>query len=159
MYIYKDITNTQWDISFSFLVCFGLQGWLKGWRMSVYALIVQQNDLSATVCCCTDVLRRMTWFLQQRFRTIVLKLDSVVFLCILICFMVVFWTWFTIGLHRISQISDSCRIQMCGFVWSRKSSLGCSLAFCFFFSVLFLFCSFLSHGEPASLVQSFHVNC
>lgn len=60
MYIYKDITNTQWDISFVFfLVCLGLQVWLKGWLMSVYALIVKQNDWSATVCCCTDVMKWM----------------------------------------------------------------------------------------------------
>lgn len=76
MYIYKDITNTQWDISLFFPVCLGLQVWLKGWLMSVYALIVKQFDWSATVCCCTDVKKLMFNF-YIRLTIIVLKLDSV----------------------------------------------------------------------------------
>ena len=62
-----------------------------------------------------------------------------------ICSMVVFWSWFLIDLNRISRISeavDVSRSQMCGFVWSRSPLWGGA-----HWPV--------SHGEPASLVQSF----
>lgn len=39
------------------------------------------------------------------------------------CSMVVFWSWFMIGLNCISQISETVDLhhsQMCGFVWSRN---------------------------------------
>lgn len=118
MYIYKDITNTQWDISLFFLVCLDLQVWLKGWLMSVYALLVKQNDLSAAVCCCTDVMRWMTWFLHQRFRIIVLKNWTVWSSNVYY----VLW-WYLIPIHdwlKSYQISETCQSRTCSFLSSRN---------------------------------------
>lgn len=144
MYIYKDITNTQWDISCFFLVCLGLQVWLKGWLMSVYALIVKQHDWSATVCCCTDVMKWMIFTSETLNHCPGTGQCGLLMYINEMCSMVVFWSWFIIGLNCISRISETVdvrRSQMCGFVWSRNPLWGAHWP--------------VSHGEPASLVQSF----
>lgn len=135
-----------------FFVCLVLQVWLKGWLMSMYALIVTQNDWSATVCCCTDIMKWMIFFFcffvfTSEIQNHCPETGQCGLLMYIneICSMVVFWSWFLIDLNRISRISeavDVSRSQMCGFVWSRSPLWGGA-----HWPV--------SHGEPASLVQSF----
>lgn len=143
MYIYKDITNTQWVIIFFFLVWLGLQVWLKGWLTSVYALIVKQNDWSATLCCCTDVMKWRIFTSEIQNHCPETGQCGLLMYINQMCSMVVFWSWFIIGLNCIRYQKLISTRQMCGFVWSLNTLWGAHWP--------------ISQVEPASLVQSFHV--
>lgn len=128
---YTKISLTRNETSvFFFLVCLGLQVWLKGWLMSVYALIVKLNDWSATECCCTDVMKLRTFFFFFFTSEILSRPETgqcgLLMYINELCSMVVFWSWFMIGLNAIRQISeavDVCCSQMCGFVRSPDAPL------------------------------------
>lgn len=106
---YTKTSLTRNETSVFFLVCLGLQVWLKGWLMSVYALIVKQNDWSAAMCCCTDVMK---WMIYLIFTSEIQNHCPQTGQCDLLmynnelCSMVVFWSWFIIGLNCISHIRN-----------------------------------------------------
>lgn len=81
--------------------------------MSVYALIVKQNDWSAPVMLLhwhNEMDDFFFWFLHQRFRIAVLKRGQWGLLMYIneMCSMVVFWSWFIIWLKLYQSDIRNC---------------------------------------------------
>lgn len=149
MYIYKDITNTQWDISFVlflfFLVCLGLQVWLKAfdWCLCMHWLL-KQNNLKVLQCAAALMQRdgRLFFFLTSEIQNHCPGTGR----CGLLMYSnVSHWSFLNL-IHDWLKIAPSDtrsrrRSQMCGLVWIRSPLWGSPWP--------------PHHGDPASLVQSF----